>query len=638
MDQEEIYKYSGMEKFKKKIPTNLQDYTTLYRNSIEKRDEFWKMQAGRLKWDREFTIVAEEDFSSGEISWFSDGKLNACKNSLDVRIEEGRGSENALVYFTSDMQAKCYSFQELYDSVTLLAAALDAGGLKAGDRAALFLPDCPETVIFMLACSRLGIIYVPIPARFTAEITSEIINDCGASLLLVSLDSGQESYRERSRAVIEKTRGVSIIDIGEQSTDGVVSYSDFIARSQEKPPETCFSSEAEYPVFIIYANSAAGIPRGSVFATGGFLVQSAATFDYIFRSNSDNQNADSVFSTLSLASSAGQSCGLWGPLLNGVPVMISEQGEESTSECLRRVLDEFKSPALYTTPTILTGLKRTLQDEPLKENMKFSLVVCCGDVLTPRLVSFAGNNLTGSVERVLNMWIQSESGSALINTYPNSELNHSGALGLPFFGVEAKALNSLGDECRTNESGQLVFASSWPSMIRAIWGQSERYCEFYFRRIPGYFCTNDGVRIDCEGFFWFMGRLDDVIKVRGQSLATSEIEAVLAAHPLISESAVVSTGGGESGAIYAFVVLEEKRDGSETNSLVSELYGYIAGKIGEFAVPGHFILTGELPRTRTGKIVRRILRRVATGDISPDEDMSHVVNPESIKELIRNEG
>ncbi len=461
MDQEEIY-----EKFQERIPLNLQDYSTLYLNSIENRVEFWKMQAGRLKWDKGFTIVSEENFSSGEISWFSDGKLNACKNALDVQIEEGRGSEKAFVYITNDMQVHSYSFQELYDRVTLLAAALDAEGLKAGDRAALYLPDCPETVMFMLACSRLGIIYVPVPARFTAEVTSEIIYDCGATLLLVSLDSGQESYRERSRAVVEKTRGVRIINTGERSMDGVVSFSDFIASSGEKPLETCLSSDAEHPVFIIYANSAAGIPRGSVFATGGFLVQSLATFDYIFQSNGDNQNTDSVLCTLSLASSAGQSCGLWGSLLNGKPVVISAEGEESTPGCLRRVLVEFVSPALFTTPSMLTGLKSTLQDDPLKESERFSLVVCCGDVLTPRLVTFAGNNLTSGAERVLNMWIQSESGAALINTYPNSALNRAGALGLPIFGVEAKALNNLGDVCRVNESGQLVFASSWPAMIR----------------------------------------------------------------------------------------------------------------------------------------------------------------------------
>ncbi|HUT62351.1 MAG TPA: hypothetical protein VMZ04_00195, partial [Anaerolineae bacterium] len=239
-------------------------------------------------------------------------------------------------------------------------------------------------------------------------------------------------------------------------------------------------------------------------------------------------------------------------------------------------------------------------------------------------------------------WIQSESGAALINTYTTSALNRSGALGLPFLGIKPLIINHMGQICRPNESGQLVFDSSWPSMIRTIWGQSERFREHYFRRLPGYFITNDGVRVDNEGFFWFMGRLDDVIKVRGQSLATLEIETVLVTHPDISEAAVVSVIIEESDNLIAFLAVEQRRFEQEQNSdfslLESELTGYIVKRIGEFALPNRYVFVRDLPRTRTGKIVRRILRRIAKGDITQDEDLSHIVNPDSVDKFIREKG
>jgi len=645
MEQKNLYTDSGVGKnkelFKKNMYADPENYQKLYRNSIEHRDEFWRLQAEHLKWDSEFTTIMEEDFSTVSISWFSEGKLNACRNALDVQIENGKGSEKALVYFTSDRQMRSYSYKELYEQVVLLANAFESGGLKAGDRVALYLPDCPETVFFMLACSRLGLIYVPIPIRFTAEITAEIVNDSGASMLVVSLDSKQESYRKRVGIVMEKVTDVRVINTGEESTERVVSYPDFLNRRQSKLSDICLSVEAEHPIFIIYANSAAGIPRGSVFATGGFLVQAVTSFDDIFRPGDENAGRECILCTLDLSSSAGQSYGLWGPLIIGSSIVISAEGEEYTCECLRYILDKCKSTVLLTVPGRLNVIKRELNEQPFSEKGKFSKIVCCGDTLTPRLITFAGESLTTGTEHVLNLWIQSESGTALINTYPDTELNRSGALGLPFPGIEPLVLNNQGKSCRVNESGQLVFASSWPAMIRTIWGQSERFRELYFQLIPGHFSTNDGVRIDNEGFFWFMGRLDDVIKIRGQSLATSEIEAVLSSHPEISETAVVSIGVEEGNTLFAFLVIEgnrtENKQESVLVSLKSELTDYIAKRIGEFAIPSRFVFTDELPRTHTGKVVRRILRRVATGDISLDEDLSHVANPESVKGLIERE-
>lgn len=636
IQESETGKYNKI--FQAKIPANIQEYHILYHRSIEQREKYWGVQAKRLKWDKDFTTTVREDFSTADIAWFIDGKLNGCKNALDVHIEDGRGSEKALVYYTPDGHLKSYSYNELQIEVQRIAAALESEGYKAGDRIAIYMPDCPETVFFMLACACLGIIYVPIPCHFNAEITSEIIHDSGASLLIISQSLEKQSYRERSLRVAQKIGEIKIIIISGEAPGKMLTYPEFLNRSPEKPEKSYMSVEAEHPLFIIYANSAAGIPRGSVFATGGFLVQAATSFDSIFQSEKNAVNAESIVCTLNLVSAAGQSYGLWGPLLNGSCIVFSADGEETTADTLRELLNESDSPVLLTTPRMLTALKRKLNDASLSEKKRFLLVACCEDVLTPRLVSFAGKALASGAEKVLNMWLQSESGTALINTYQDIELNRPGALGVPFFGTKPLAMNNMGQLCRTNESGQLVFAFSWPGMLRTVWGQPERFRELYFQRLPGYFMTNDGVRIDSEGFFWFMGRLDDVIKIRGQSLATSEIEAVLVTHPEISEAAVVSAAGKDSDNLIAFLIVETKmidsKDKSELNTLESELSDNIVRRIGEFALPDHYVFAGDLPRTRTGKLVRRILRRIASGGISPEEDLSHVANPESVEKLI----
>jgi acetyl-CoA synthetase len=291
---------------------------------------------------------------------------------------------------------------------------------------------------------------------------------------------------------------------------------------------------------------------------------------------------------------------------------------------------------------LLSELKHELGETPLSPERRFTLVASSGDVLKPRHISFAARTLVETPERVVNLWIQTECGASIISTFPSAELNRPGTLGLPFPGIMPLVVNYLGQACRPNESGQLVFSASWPSMIRTIWGQADRFRQLYFRRVPGYYGTNDGVRVDGEEFYWFMGRLDDAIKVRGQLLATSDIEAVLVAHPLVSEAVVVSVEAEDGEMLVAFLVLDksimEKSGAPNIAELKTELARSIEQRVGEFTVISEFIVAPELPRTRTGKIMRRVLKRIAVGDISGDEDLSHLANPGTVDELIRKRG
>lgn len=615
------------------MPSDIDQYRALYSDSINNREEFWCIQAELIQWDKAFETIVDEDFSTGTISWFSEGKLNACFNALDSHLGNGASGATALTCYDSNGVSCTYTYKELLAEVTALAGALTTKGLKTGDRVALYLPDSPESVFFMLACARLGIPYVPIPVHYTTEVIHDILNDCKASMIVISPYEGGDSYSERAGALTGLLDGISVINTGKSTVEGAIAYSDLVSGSEDITQVDCEIVEAEHPLFILYAGYAAGVPRGSVFATGGFIVHAVSSFYVLFQSADGTSEKMNIACCTNLASTAGQCYGLWGALISGNGVIITESGDNPSIALLRRILDEDPAPALFTTPVLLAALKRELGSDPLSNDRRFPLVACYGDILAPRFVVFAGNSLTTGIERVINMWIQSESGAALITTYANTGCNSPGTIGLPAFGIKPRVINNFGETCRANESGQLVFEDSWPGMIRTIWGQPERFFELYFQRNAGYFETNDGVRADCNGFFWFMGRLDDVIKVHGQSIATSEIEAVILSHPVVAESAVISIDGDEDEDIIAYVVLEQSSE-SKYKKLVADMTGYIQRRIGEFAVPVRFIFTEELPRTRTGKIVRRLLRRIADGTISSQEDLSHVANPHAVDKLI----
>jgi len=306
-------------------PVTLQSYHKLYHTSIANREAFWKKQADRLIWGTRFSTVMEENFAVSSIAWYPDGEINACANALDAHIGKNGGGDTALVYFGSDGEERTFTFSELEAETSRVSAALTAKGCKTGDRIALYLPDCPETVLFMLACARRGIIYVPVPFYFTAEVTAEIVHDSGATLLVTALSHTSKSFVERARKVIEYVGDITVVVVGNETGGGVLLFDEFLGtNTPDKAPADNY--DAEHPLFIIYANSATGIPRGSVFATGGFLVQTATSFETVLPQNGVDSPRKALACTLNLASAGGQSYGFWGPLLDGRCVVITAEG------------------------------------------------------------------------------------------------------------------------------------------------------------------------------------------------------------------------------------------------------------------------------------------------------------------------
>ena len=634
MAQQDRNPASGGEaqKFQDRWPVDIHSYHRLHRESLEDREGFWRREAARLAWEREPAAVVHEDLVAGELAWFGGGALKPLASALDRHLES-RGDEPALLRL-ADGGVESLSYRELRERAERLAAALIAAGLKEGDRVALYLPPSFEGICLMLACARAGLPYLPLATTLSAGQVSERIADAGASLLVVATGTGLDPYGPQRDTLLAELEDLPCVAVGPELPAGCTSYGDLLASGNgAKAPDAALESGS--PLFLIYADTIAGRPRGRVFAAAGFLVQAASGYDLIFQTAERCR----LLSTRSLASVAGQSFGLWAPLMAGDALVLTPRPEDLSADVLRELAEKAAPDLILSTPRVLAQPLADLEAAPLAEGRRFRRVASSGGVLSPRMVTRLGAALTGDPASVLNLWVQQAAGSPLIADFPHADLNRPGALGLPLPGVEPLVLGESGQPCRSNESGQLVFAATVPGMVQRIWDQPQRLRETYFERQPGFFHTGDGARVDQEGFIWFMGRLDDVVKIAGQSLATSELEALLAAHPRIAEAAVVGVHGEQGDSLSVFLVVEGGRSSApEGQGLEEELNDFIRERVGDFAVPEHVFEARELPRTRTGKVVRRLLRRIATGEATEDEDLSHVANPDSVKDLIDRKG
>ena len=622
----------------KRPPEKVRDYLEGQAASFENRAEYWRLQAGRLTWEVDFEDVFEEALDEGRVEWFKNGRLSGCRNALDVNIQNGKGGLPALVYLPRNGDPREWSFDELLDLVVRQVAALDAAGLREGDRLALWCEDRPESVSLILACNRLGVTAVPISRKIPFAPVAERVLDSGSKILFYS-GLGEDADRSDLGAKIrDSLDGVKIVCFDEDPVVGEP-YTEWLEKGEARGSGIePVSVDSEHPLMILYADSSAGGPKGLVFPTGGYLVGVATSYDQIFGVAADGMERIGVLSTMEFSSGAGMSYGLWGPLLNGHTVVIAERSGELDAKRLFSQLETFWPMSLLTTPRMLAGWRRELGDFEPGHKLRFNMVASSGEMLTPRLARFGSSTLVISPERMVNMWVQKETGTALLSTYPFPDLNKPGSVGMLAYGVKGEITSDFGESCRTNESGQLVFPCSWPSMVRSLINREDRFREIYFQRVDGRFSTNDGMRVDEDGFFWFMRRLDDVVKVKGHSVSTSEVEAVLLSHPDVDEAAVIGLAQEGGDALAAFVVpgadAAGKGEKKAADAFEEELSAWLRGRVGEFFVPSRFFVSSALPRTKSGKVVRRLLNRIASGDADSGEDLSYLANPEKVKDLI----
>ena len=591
-----------------KLPTRLDAFRRLHRHTLDHREQFWAAIAEQLQWQTPFSYVVKEDFSIPLASWFWDGQINAAQNALHRIIEKGRGDARALVFYQKSGHVYTLTFNELKDKVLRLAAAFHRAGLIQGDCIALNLPSCPEFVISALAAAYLGITYLPIGCHLPPSIVAEDITASTAKLVIMANSNAYEEKKSHAPTVRALLEDLSILISGE-TIEGIPTLEEYMAKADPSGLEPA-CPEANHPLFTVYENRLAGKHVGSVFPTGGFLVQAHASFDDIFNKVLDQDKPQMIVNTLDIYKAPAQAYGLWGPLTNGTGIVLID--EDIRVNTIEDILNEQPNPALLCPPTLISEVREQLGQGQLNTAKRFSVIASCGNALSPRLVKYADSILVNGPERVVNLWVQSKSGIALLNSYPTPELNRPGTLGFGALGVEPIIINDFGEPCKTNISGNLVFSQSWPAMPMATPGTTEHFKKTYFSKFQGYFFTYDGVRSDKDGFFWFMGRLDDSIKVKGQSLGASLIEGVLTSHPLVEEAAIISTQNKSGEDIVIFVVPRDKIQNEQ--KCIDQIKDYITDKIGRFAVPKKIIITDQLPKTATGKLFRSVLRRIAAGE------------------------
>ncbi|MCG8615016.1 MAG: AMP-binding protein [Desulfobacterales bacterium] len=613
---------------KRKLPGRLDEFRLLLRQTQDRRESFWAGQAGRLVWHRAFDTVVREDFSNAEVAWFGEGRLNAAENALHRNIERGLGDRIALAWYQGAEAAGSYTFSELKDEVMTLAAAFQREGLSNGDCIALNLPNGPEFVICALAAAWLGVTYLPVGCHLPAAVVAADVRESRSRLLVTGAVDGSDEDSSVAEALRTMIDSVRIVTVGVK-LEGLPTLTEFSADTDSETiaPSGC---DAEHALFAIYENRLAGKPVGAVFATGGFLVQAHTSFDLVFNKAVDREEPELIVNTLAPSMSGSQAYGLWGALINGVGIVIpcGDMGADT----ILAVLEAQGKPALLCRPGLISDIQCELDGDMLNTDNRFSVIACCGAPLPPRLMTFAGGVMVREKEHLVNLWVQSKSGTALIHTYPSSELNRPGSLGFAAPGVIPQIRNDFGEVCKTNVSGNLVFEGTWPAMGRPTRGTESYFSKTYFSRFGDCFETFDGLRCDPDGFHWFMGRLDDVVKVKGQTLGTAQIESVITAHPGIDQGVIVSAAGDAAEGLTAFVVTREDVD--DEVAFIESLKVYIAEKIGRFAVPENIVITEELPRTATGKLVRRLLKRIASGEAGENEDTGHLANASSVKALI----
>ena len=619
-------------------------YQAMYKESIEDPDGFWDKHGKRLDWMTPYTKVKNTHYGKDDVSikWYEDGTLNACVNCVDRHLDT-RGNDTAIIWEGDEPTQDAHiSYTQLHEEVCRFANVLKAQGVKKGDRVTIYMPMIPEATYAMLACARIGAVHSVVFGGFSPDALAGRIRDC-ESTCVITADEGVRGGKKiplkaNTDTALEKcpdVRSVIVItrtgaDVAMRSGRDVV-YEE--ARASVEP--TCPAEEmsAEDPLFILYTSGSTGKPKGVLHTTGGYMVYASMTHEYVF----DYKPGETYWCTADVGWVTGHSYIVYGPLANGATTLMFE-GVPNYPDNSRfwQVCDKHQVNIFYTAPTALRALMRE-GEGPVKAAKRDSirLLGSVGEPINPEAWLWYYNVVGEAKAPIVDTWWQTETGGILITPLPGATALKPGSATRPFFGIKPQLVDAEGAVLDGAASGNLCITDSWPGQMRTVYGDHQRFIDTYFVQYPGTYFTGDGCRRDADGYYWITGRVDDVLNISGHRLGTAEVESALVAHAQVAEAAVVGYPHDIKGqGIYCYVTLNAGLSGDD--SLKSELVQWVRKEIGPIATPDLIQFAPGLPKTRSGKIMRRILRKIAEDDFSNLGDTSTLADPAVVDDLIDN--
>ena len=640
MGEKRIF-YPPEELSRKAYIKSVDEYRQIYQRSISDPQRFWGEMAEQIDWYRKWDKVLVENFAEGKHEWFVGGKLNVCYNCLDRHLGTWRKNKAALIWEGDIGDSRVLTYHQLFREVCRFANTLRKFGVKKGDRVAIYLPMIPELPIAMLACARIGAIHSVVFGGFSADALRNRIQDCNAEMLICC-----DGYYRGGKVMRSKDNADAALDecpsvknvIVVKRTDLAVElqpkrdywWHDVMASESVKLHCDAEELDAEDPLFILYTSGSTGKPKGVLHTQAGYLLYVLQTMKWVF----DIKEEDTYWCTADIGWITGHSYIVYGPLaLGATSVMFEGVPNYPHPDRFWSIVEKHQVNVFYTAPTAIRAIMREGDEWPKKHDLSsLRILGTVGEPINPEAWMWYYSVIGESRCPVVDTWWQTETGGILISPLPGAIPTKPGSATVPLPGIEPAVLREDGTPAGVNEGGYLVIKRPWPGLMRGVYGEPERFRETYFTRFPGVYNTGDGARVDEDGYYWLMGRIDDVINVSGHRLGTAEIESALVSHPRVAEAAVVGISHDIKGqGIYAFVTL---KDGvGVSDSLSKELVAHVRREIGPIATPDKLQFAEALPKTRSGKIMRRILVKVASGATELG-DTSTLADPSVVEQLL----
>ncbi len=636
--------YAVSPEWAKRAHVDASGYQAMYQRSVSDPQGFWAEHGKRIDWIRPFTKVKNTNYGPPDVSikWFEDGTLNVAANCIDRHLA-ARGDQVAIIWEGDDpSESRSITYRQLHDEVCRFANVLRNREVKKGDTVTIYMPMIPEAAFAMLACARIGAVHSIVFGGFSPESLAGRIQDA-RSKVVITADEGLRGGRKVALKAnvdeaLEKVGGADHVVVVRRTGGAVnmkagrdVYYDEAAAMVTSECPVT--EMNAEDPLFILYTSGSTGTPKGVLHTTGGYLVYASMTHEYVF----DYHEGDVYWCTADVGWVTGHSYIVYGPLANGATTLMFE-GVPNYPNMSRfwDVIDKHKVNIFYTAPTAIRSLMGA-GEEPVKKTSRASLRLLgsVGEPINPEAWEWYHRVVGDGRCPIVDTWWQTETGGILVSPLPGAIAQKPGSATLPFFGVQPQIVDAEGKVLEGAAEGNLCIIDSWPGQMRTVFGDHERFIQTYFSTYPGKYFTGDGCRRDADGYYWITGRVDDVINVSGHRMGTAEVESALVAHPKVSEAAVVGYPHDIKGqGIYAYVTLMSGEEPSE--ALRKELIGWVRKEIGPIASPDVVQFAPGLPKTRSGKIMRRILRKIAENDFGSLGDTSTLADPSVVDDLIQN--